>query len=74
MFVRIANPNSSEKVQQAKALEESYLAEQKAEEARSARERATQMANVVIPYEIAKQKVIIDAQAEAERIREQAKG
>lgn len=65
---------SAEKVQQAKALEEAYLAEQKAELARSERERSTQIANVVIPAEIAKQKAIIEAQAEAERIRENAKG
>lgn len=65
---------TAEKVQQAKALEESYLAEQKAELARSERERSTQIANVVIPAEIAKQKAIIEAQAEAERIRENAKG
>ncbi|MBX2931740.1 MAG: flotillin family protein [Chitinophagaceae bacterium] len=65
---------SAEKIQQAKALEESYVAEQKAEAARSERERATQVANVVVPAEIAKQKAIIEAQAEAEKIREQAKG
>jgi flotillin len=65
---------SAEKVQQAKALEESYVAEQKAELARSERERSTQIANIVIPAEIAKQRAIIDAQAEAERIRENAKG
>lgn len=65
---------ASEKVQQAKALEESYVAEQKAEQARAERERSTQNANIVVPAEIAKQKAIIDAQAEAERIREQAKG
>jgi flotillin len=65
---------ASEKVQQAKALEESYVAEQKAEAARAERERSTQNANVVIPAQIAKQRAIIDAQAEAERIREQAKG
>lgn len=65
---------ASEKVQSAKALEESYVAEQKAEAARAERERSTQNANVVIPAEIAKQKAIIEAQAEAERIREQAKG
>ena len=52
---------ASEKVQQAKALEESYVAEQKAEAARADRERATQNANIVIPAEIAKQKAIIDA-------------
>lgn len=65
---------TAEKVQQAKALEEAYLAEQKAELARSERERSTQIANIVIPAEIAKQQAIIQAQADAERIRENAKG
>lgn len=65
---------SAEKVQQAKALEEAYMAEQKAELARSERERSTQIANIVIPAEIAKQRAIIEAQADAERIRENAKG
>ncbi|NRT16033.1 flotillin [Flavobacterium sp. 28A] len=65
---------ASEKVQSAKALEESYVAEQKAEEARAERERSTQNANIVIPAQIAKQKAIIDAQAEAEKTRELAKG
>ncbi len=65
---------ASEKVQQAKALEESYVAEQKAEAARAERERSTQNANIVIPAEIAKQRAIIEAQAVAEKIREQAKG
>ena len=65
---------ASEKVQAAKALEESYVAEQKAEAARAARERSTQIANIVIPAEIAKQRAIIEAQADAERIRENAKG
>ncbi|MCB9250952.1 MAG: flotillin family protein [Flavobacteriales bacterium] len=65
---------SSEKVQEAKALEEAYLAEQRAEMARSERERSTRIANVVVPAEIAKQQVIIEAQAEAEKLRENAKG
>ncbi|MBD81523.1 MAG: flotillin [Crocinitomicaceae bacterium] len=65
---------SSEKVQQAKALEEAYKAEKTAENERAERERSTQVANVVVPAEISKQKAIIDAQAEAEKIREQAKG
>lgn len=65
---------TAEKVQQAKALEESYVAEQKAELARSERERSTQIANIVIPAEIAKQRAIIEAQAQAETIRENAKG
>lgn len=65
---------TAEKVQQARALEESYLAEQKAELARSERERSTQIANIVIPAEISKQRAIIEAQAAAETIRENAKG
>jgi len=65
---------AAEKVQSAKALEESYQAEQKAEQARAERERSTQNANVVVPAEIAKRKAIIDAEAEAEKIRLQAKG
>jgi flotillin len=65
---------TAEKVQQAKALEESYVAEQKAELARSERERSTQIANIVVPAEIAKQRAIIEAQAAAETIRENAKG
>lgn len=65
---------AAEKVQQAKALEEAYKAEQNAESQRAERERATQTANVVVPAEIAKKRAIIEAQAEAEKIREQAKG
>jgi len=64
---------TAEKVQQAKALEESYVAERKAEMARSERERSSQIANVVVPAEIAKQKLIIEAEAEAEKIRVKAK-
>ncbi len=70
--LRIAT--TAEKVQQAKALEEAYLAEQKAELARSERERSSQIANIIVSAEIEKQKAIIQAQAEAEKIREQAKG
>jgi len=65
---------SAEKVQAARALEESYLAESKAETARADRDRAAQTANIVVSAEIQKQKAIIEAQAEAERIREKAKG
>ena len=50
------------------------MAEQKAELARSERERSTQIANIVVPAEIAKQRAIIEAQAAAETIRENAKG
>ncbi|TXD82172.1 flotillin family protein [Subsaximicrobium wynnwilliamsii] len=65
---------ASEKVQSAKALQESYAAEQEAETARAERERSSQMADIIIPAEIDKRKVEIDAEAEAERIRRRAKG
>ncbi len=65
---------ASEKVQSAKALEESYAAEKEAEAARAERERSSQMADVIVPAEIDKRKVEIDAEAEAERIRRRAKG
>ncbi len=65
---------ASEKVQGAKALQESYAAEQEAETARAERERSSQMADVIVPAEIDKRKVEIDAEAEAERIRRKAKG
>ncbi|MFD1161444.1 MULTISPECIES: flotillin family protein [Hwangdonia] len=65
---------ASEKVQSAKALQESYAAEQEAETARAERERSSQMADVIVPAEIDKKKVEIDAEAEAEKIRRRAKG
>ncbi|MBU2926965.1 flotillin family protein [Winogradskyella psychrotolerans] len=65
---------ASEKVQSAKALQESYAAEQEAETARAERERSSQMADIIVPAEIDKRKVEIDAEAEAERIRRKAKG
>jgi flotillin len=65
---------AAEKVQSARALEEAYLAEKKAEEARADRERASQNANIVVSAEIQKQKAIIEAQAIAEQMREKAKG
>lgn len=65
---------AAEKVQAAKALEESYAAEKDAEIARAERERSSQMADIIVPAEIDKSKVEIDAEAEAEMIRRKAKG
>jgi flotillin len=65
---------AAEKVQSARALEEAYLAEKKAEDARADRDRAAQNATIVIGAEIQKQKLIIEAQAAAEQVREKAKG
>ena len=65
---------ASEKIQSAKALEESYVAETEAEEARAKREMATREANEIVLAKIEQQKKVIEAEAEAERIRRLAKG
>lgn len=65
---------ASEKVQSANALKESYAAEQEAETARAERERSSQQADIIVPAEIDKRKVEIDAEARAENIRRIAKG
>ncbi|MEA3398023.1 MAG: SPFH domain-containing protein [Chloroflexota bacterium] len=65
---------AAEKVQAAKALEESYQAEQSAETQRAERERATKQADIIVTAEISKQRVQIEADAVAERTRREAKG
>ncbi len=65
---------AAEKVQSALALQEAYQSEKDAEMARAEREKATQIANVVVPAQIEKEKAIIDAEAEAEKLRRMAKG
>ncbi|MDR1002148.1 MAG: flotillin family protein [Oscillospiraceae bacterium] len=65
---------AAENVAKAKALEESYTAEQIAEQSRAAREEATQRADILVKAEIEKIKVEIEAEAEAEKIRRKAKG
>ncbi|WP_166383577.1 flotillin family protein [Polaribacter sp. 11A2H] len=65
---------ASEKVQTANALKESYAAEQEAEVARAERERSSQLADIIVPAEIDKRKVEIDAEAKAENIRRIARG
>ena len=65
---------AAEKVKGAQALEEAYASEQKAETARSLREKATQYANVVVPAEIEKAKIETLAEADAEKIRRLKKG
>ena len=71
-FLKLAM--ASEKIQAAKALEEAYLAEQIAEEARGKKEMATRQADAIVQAEIAKQKLVIEAHAEAEQIRALAQG
>lgn len=65
---------AAEKVTQAKALEEAYAAEQKAELARAERDKASQTADIVIPAKIDKEKIEIAAEAIAEQTRRHAKG
>ena len=65
---------AAEKVQQANALQEAYVAESEAEQKRAERERSTQQANIIVPQEIEKQRKIIEAEAMAEQKRVNAKG
>ncbi len=65
---------AAEKVAQAQALEEAYAAEQKAEDARADRDRASQNANVIVAQEIEKRRLVLAAEAEAEQKRVNAKG
>ena len=55
-------------------MEEAYAAEQKAEDARADRDRASQNANVIVAQEIEKRRLVIAAEAEAEQKRVNAKG
>lgn len=61
-------------IQNAKALEESYAAQEAAERARSAREKATLEADIIVKAEIEKHQKEIEAEAEAEQIRRKAQG
>jgi len=70
--LRIAT--AAEKIQAAKALEEAYSAEKEAEQARSAREKATLEADVIVQTEINKRQIELEAEAEAEKIRRKAQG
>jgi flotillin len=65
---------TAEKIASAKALEEAYAAEQTAELARAAREKATLEADVLIKAEIDKKQREIAAEAEAEQMRRKARG
>ena len=65
---------AAEKIQAAKALQEAYAAGQEAEQARSAREKATLEADVIVKTEIEKRKLELEAEAAAEQIRRKAKG
>ncbi len=65
---------AAEKIQAAKALEESYAAEQAAEQARRTKEQATLEADIIVRAEARKRELELAAEAEAEQIRRKAKG
>ena len=65
---------TAEKIQAARALEESYVAQQKAEEARALLEKAKLEADVLVKAEIAKRELELQAEAEAEQMRRRARG
>jgi flotillin len=60
---------AAEKVAEAKVLEEAYVSEQAAEKQRAERDKATQFANMVVPAQIAAERQLVEADAEAERLR-----
>ena len=65
---------TAEKLAEAKAREEAYVAEQAAEKARAARELATQQADIIVKAQVEKERIVLAAEAEAEAARRQAKG
>jgi|CXWL01.1.fsa_nt_gi flotillin len=62
------------KTADARILEDSYAAEQKAEVARAERDKASQIANVIVPTQVARDKTVIEANAAAQREIEEARG
>jgi flotillin len=66
--------DAADKVKEADALREGYGAQREAEVARAERDRATQFANSVVPAEINKAKIEVDADAQAEKLRREAMG
>ena len=65
---------AAEKVQRAMALNEAYRAEEEAEKTRAKREMATKEADIIVDAEIDKNRIQIEAEAQAEQNRRIAKG
>ena len=65
---------TAEKIQAAKALEESYAAEEAAEQARRSKEQATLEADIIVRAEAKKKEMELEAEAEAEQMRRRAQG
>jgi flotillin len=65
---------AAEKTSEARALEEAYAAQQRAEQARAARDEATGQANIIVNARISKERLELEAEAEAEQTRRRARG
>jgi flotillin len=65
---------AAEQTAQARALEEAYAAQQLAEQARATRDEATGQADVIVNARIAKERLELEAEADAEQARRRAKG
>ncbi len=65
---------AAEKVAQARALQEAYTSEQKAEAQRAERDKVTQYANIVVPAEISRDRLLVEADAAAEQTRRLQQG
>lgn len=65
---------AAEKIQAANSLQEAYIAEKEAELARASKEKASREADIIVQAEIARRRLEIEADAEAEKTRLVARG
>ena len=65
---------SAELINAAEAEKSAYEAQKAAELARAQKEEATRKADIIVPAEIAKEKVTLEAEAAAEKLRQEGKG
>lgn len=65
---------TAQKIAEAKALQDAYVAQMEAEKARAEKEKATLNADIIVKQETEKQRIEIEAEAKAEEIRRIAKG
>ena len=65
---------AAERTAEARALEEAYAAQRAAEQARAERDEATGQADIIVNARIAKERLELEAEADAEQTRRRAKG
>jgi len=65
---------AAERTAEARALEEAYAAQRAAEQARADRDEATGQADIIVSARIAKERLELEAEADAEQTRRRAKG